>query len=475
MKVALVVDHPRRDLSGLCLEACELVRRGHTVFLVPMYLNDEVFSIIPDLVVLNYMRRPSRGLVKALQACGIPVAVHSTEGGPINDIERYRHDLLLEPGITDRIAFYSFWGEKIASRAREGAWFPPEIIRATGSPRFDLYHPNWRAASLELNAATDYPDEPFILICSNYGLSNSAFSDSEGAVRSLVQQHDYDEATVRGWLANEEIAIHEMIALVKSQAKALRQARFVWRPHPFEKVETYQAAFAGLPNVEVRQGGEIVGWMLRARAAIQQFCTTSFDAWFAGVPSFRPAWIPAYIGVGDQNAVNLDCADEADLSRNLHAAVTGTFAYAEDFQRAVSQRVEEWFHHGDGRAYERLADCIDSVRPDVAEAERVRRVRRSTATPPAAGAWGRLADSALHGAGVMPTWNARNFRDRLQLIKRYRGSVKHFSVEDVRRIVDVLSAKSDGRLPLPRVCVGSKSDAYYLGNKLAQSVVLAPK
>jgi surface carbohydrate biosynthesis protein len=474
MKIALIVDHPRRDLGGLCLVACELVRRGHTVFLVPMYLNDEVFSILPDLVVLNYLRRPSRGLVSSLQACGIPVAVHSTEGGPINEVERYRHDLLLEEGITDRIEFYSFWGEKIASEARAGSWFPPEIIRTTGSPRFDLYHPDWRAASLELNPGAVYPSEPFVLICSNYGLSNSAFCDGEGAVRSLVQQHHYDEATVRGWLANEEIALREMIALVKSRAAALKDTKFVWRPHPFENVVTYQNAFAGVANVEVRQDGEIVGWMLRAHAAIQQFCTTSFDAWFAGVPSFRPAWIPAYIGVGDQNAVNLDCDSEAALSENLEAAVAGKFRYREDFAATAAQRIADWFHLGDGCAYQRLADCIEAVQPQVPLATRRKRVEKSTATTRGSGALRRFTDSALHRAGIMPTWNFANFRERLKLIKRYRESVKHFSVEDVRRIAGVLAAKSGGRFPMPRVCGGSQSEAYELGNKLAKSVVLAP-
>ena len=468
MKVALILDHPRRDLGGLCLLSMELVRRGHSVYLVPMYLNDEVLSIIPDLVVLNYLRRPSRNFLRTLHACGIPVAVHSTEGGPINEVQRYKHDLLLEADLTDRIEFYSFWGEKLAATAREESWFPEDRIAVTGSPRFDLYHPDWRAAAIEINRETPAPPQPFVLICSNYGLSNSAFCDGEGAVKALTEQHNYDPALVRSWLASEELAITAMIKLVKSQAERLPSVTFVWRPHPFEKVETYQKEFAGIKNIVVRAEGEIVGWMLRASAAIQQFCTTGFDAWFAGVPSFRPAWIPAYIGVGEQNAVNFDCENEESLYENLKAATSGNYHYDEEFTRGADERTKSWFHGGDGRSYVRLADRIESTIPKHSVAKRVASVRAKTATRFPR----RIVDSALHAAGFMPPWNSENFRNRLGLVKRYKASVKYFDPAIVRRITGILAAHSKGSFPAVHVCSGSESGTYILGNRRAESVVV---
>jgi hypothetical protein len=56
-RVALVVDHPQRDLGGLVLIALELCRRGVHVHLVPLNLQEqELWALTPDLVVLNYVR-----------------------------------------------------------------------------------------------------------------------------------------------------------------------------------------------------------------------------------------------------------------------------------------------------------------------------------------------------------------------------------------------------------------------------------
>jgi hypothetical protein len=52
--VAMVVDHPQRDLPGVVIVAADLAAAGCDVVLVPLnLLAAEVFSLAPDLVVLN--------------------------------------------------------------------------------------------------------------------------------------------------------------------------------------------------------------------------------------------------------------------------------------------------------------------------------------------------------------------------------------------------------------------------------------
>src|SRR5258708_1182882 len=102
-RIALIVDNPLRDLSGLCLLAIELSRRGATVMLVPMYLNDEVFSLAPDMVVLNYMTDGVAGLVQAIGNNGMEFGVLDTEGGPCTDIEvRYKRSVCADRTLTKK-------------------------------------------------------------------------------------------------------------------------------------------------------------------------------------------------------------------------------------------------------------------------------------------------------------------------------------------------------------------------------------
>ncbi|MGZ8378124.1 MAG: surface carbohydrate biosynthesis protein, partial [Gemmatirosa sp.] len=57
-RIALVVDHPQRDLGGIVLTALALCARGATCHLVPANIAPrEIWALAPDLVVLNYFRR----------------------------------------------------------------------------------------------------------------------------------------------------------------------------------------------------------------------------------------------------------------------------------------------------------------------------------------------------------------------------------------------------------------------------------
>src|SRR5687767_9150595 len=89
-RIALIVDHPLRDLGGLCLVAWELARSGAEVYLVPFNLQTrEVLALAPDLVVLNYLRPNNERFVDALIVANIGYAMLDTEGGFYGDLAKY--------------------------------------------------------------------------------------------------------------------------------------------------------------------------------------------------------------------------------------------------------------------------------------------------------------------------------------------------------------------------------------------------
>jgi len=76
MKIALIVDNPKRDLSGMALLAYRLCQMGATCFLVPFNLRDtELWALAPDFVLLNYLRVNNQELAKRMIQAGIKVGV----------------------------------------------------------------------------------------------------------------------------------------------------------------------------------------------------------------------------------------------------------------------------------------------------------------------------------------------------------------------------------------------------------------
>ena len=89
-RVALVVDHPQRDLAGLVLTAFELCRHGATCYLVPLNLQErEVWALAPDFVLLNYARLPNERFAHRLTEARIGFGVLDTEGGVWPDEAAY--------------------------------------------------------------------------------------------------------------------------------------------------------------------------------------------------------------------------------------------------------------------------------------------------------------------------------------------------------------------------------------------------
>lgn len=81
-RIALVVDHPQRDLPGLLLVAFELCRRGAVCHLIPLNLQErEIPALAPDFVLLNYVRMFNYELGRKLVRARVPIGMLDTEGG----------------------------------------------------------------------------------------------------------------------------------------------------------------------------------------------------------------------------------------------------------------------------------------------------------------------------------------------------------------------------------------------------------
>ena len=96
-------------------------------------------------------------------------------------------------------------------------------------------------------------------------------------------------------LRDQKQAIFEAFQrLIPELARAFPQLAIVVRPHPTEGQEVYQRIAAGNGRIHVTNEGNVVPWLLAARALIHNGCTTGVEAFVMRIPAFtyRPVDLP---------------------------------------------------------------------------------------------------------------------------------------------------------------------------------------
>src|SRR5688572_21224316 len=118
MRFGLVVDNPRRDLSGLILVARELRALGQQAVLLPMYVQGYESPLLGlDAVLLNYFRPVNYGLAQGYHQAGLGVFVLDTEGGVLSESgvdspDRWA-EFVRSSGCAEVIDGYFFWGDRV--------------------------------------------------------------------------------------------------------------------------------------------------------------------------------------------------------------------------------------------------------------------------------------------------------------------------------------------------------------------------
>lgn len=424
MKVALLVDHPLRDLPSATLVAVEICRRGHTVFLTPVArMKSELWALAPDFVLFYNLRHGREPMVRALLEAGVRIGVLDTEGGVFTNLEQYTGKALRHPDICRRISCFCAWGPRLASWAGEN-WLPPERVFVTGTPRTDFYVEPWRSVALRLSPWAGTVRPPLVLINGNFSVGNRLWGPRQDAPAADV--------------AVEQRGMAEFARLANRLAAALPDISFVYRPHPFEREEPYRTLLEQRPNLHLIKTGTVEGWILRSSAVIQRGCTTAIEAGLAGVPALSPAWIPARLEIEAVEAVSLPCPSENHLLDRVRAAAAGELTVPPAVAESLDAIVAGWFHAVDGKAHQRVAEVILDC---LGEGSQVS-LRRSEQEMDGRGFRGRLRTRARRLAGLPVGWSFRQWRDggSANWYPPDAGATQLFGAAEVQAIVDGLGA-----------------------------------
>jgi surface carbohydrate biosynthesis protein len=482
MKIALIVDNPYRDLPGLVLLAMRLCQEDVICHLVPMNLRDkELWTLAPDFVLLHQLRTVTQEFARELLKAGIKIGVLDTEGGVLASLDAYAKTMAPDQAVRHSVSCFCSWGPKLAEHAICEGWYQDEQIVVTGTPRFDFYGVTWREAALQASPYADAYPKPMVLINSNFPLINPRFKTPDEEAEMLVEHFGYDREYVLNWQSVQRQTMFGMVELANHLAARFQQLTIIYRPHPFERLETYYDLLEARDNLHLVKTGTVDGWILRASAVIQRSCSTAIEAGIAGVPALSPVWIPTPAIMSTAEDVSVPCETEEELTQILGSILTGNYERPTHIQHRLDEVISEWFYKVDSLAHERVADCILRSLPADGSRLRLHRCRNVAYGLGRSGASlkSKARATLLKTLGLTVHWSFRQWRPVLDDLAWWDKSEKYFDVHQVKILVDAVQtcAQAGSKVPLRKIRVQSAQERgdYHFGYLQGRSVMVFPE
>ncbi|MGH6948861.1 MAG: surface carbohydrate biosynthesis protein [Kiloniellales bacterium] len=356
-RIGLIVDHPRRDLAGLCLVAHRLLARGLEPILVPMYQQGiDVPLLGLDLVVVNYARANNRALLQTYAGLGLPVFVLDTEGGVLSEDGFDSPDVWAksarDSGLGALVSRYLFWGERTRDAFVANRALTAEAAQVTGSPRFDFCAPPWRRA-------LDWAERDYVLINTNFSSVNPLLTASAEQERQIFVEVGMEGAYADRLIEATSQAFARYLAAIEQTISANPELSFIIRPHPFEGRALYESRFGRYANVRVRAEGNVLNAIANARCVLHLNCGTAVEANLLGkVPiqlePINDEILSRHTPLPRQISYNPSSLEDVGHALAHIDEIEAGF----DFEGNLESRIRPFFGPLDGRAAERVADAI---------------------------------------------------------------------------------------------------------------------
>ncbi len=294
------VENQVRELDPKLLLAVVAARRGFTSYIGSHREIDLRIDTFPRGLYLNKsMTARNIKMFEIMRRVG-QVVVSWDEEALVHLPAEIYYSRRLSPVALGYLADLFAWGEDNAELWRDYPEMPSNLpIHVTGNPRTDMLRAQMRAFYEEevREIRARYGD--FVLVNTNFNHVNAFFpggglfrpAEAPGVPPELGQGGvGMPRAFAEGLRDHKQAIFEAFLELIPQIAQSFPQASVVVRPHPTENQEAYRRLAAGQERVHVTNEGNVVPWLLAARALVHNGCTTGVEAFVLGLPglSFRP-------------------------------------------------------------------------------------------------------------------------------------------------------------------------------------------
>jgi len=368
------VENQVRELDPKLLLACIAARRGFACIIGSRLEIDFRIASFPRSIYLSKsMTARSLKMFRIMRKLGHEIAVWDEEALVHMQPDTYFTRRLSAEAI-QYVSHLFAWGQENAELWRQYPDLPQTIpIHITGNPRGDLLrpelHPYFGSEAATLRER--YGD--FILVNTNFSNVN-AFVPSlnlflPGKVPGVPPRFGrgaigMSRAYAEG-LRDFKLAVFEDIkAVIPALEKAFPDVAVVVRPHPTENPQIYQEIAARCTRVHVTNEGNVIPWLMAARALVHNSCTTGVEAYIMRVPA------ATYMASRDEyyddgyyrlpNSLSYPCYSFDQLVETLQKIFSGELGAAEDDERETLMAYYLAAQHGP-LACERIVDVIEKI------------------------------------------------------------------------------------------------------------------
>jgi len=281
----------------------------------------------------------------------------------------------LHPSAIRQVLNLFAWGPDNVDLWRQYPQLPGNTpIHAVGNPRGDMLREEIRSFYAEDAELLRKRYGDFILINTNFNHVNAFGPDINlfkppkrpGAKAAFGRAARGMSREYAKGLHDHKQAIFEYFkALVPKLEQAFPQHTIVVRPHPTENHQVYRDIAANCERVHVCNEGNVVPWLMAARALIHNGCTTAVEAYVMKVPtiSYRPVVNEDYDNGFYRlpNGLSYESFNFEELTTLLGKILAGELAAANDEHRQAL--VDHYLAAQDGPlACERLVRVLDTLK-----------------------------------------------------------------------------------------------------------------
>ncbi len=370
----LPVENQVRELDSKVLLACIAARRGFSSYIGSRReFHFNITSFPRGIYLSKSITGASDMMFRIMRHLGHEVVAWDEEALVHLPADTY-YSRRLSPAAMAHVSRLFAWGEDNAEMWRQYPQLPENaVIAVTGNPRNDLLRP-------ELH---DYYDSEVEIIKNTYGnfiLVNTNFNhvNAFSAVQNLFQPIENTGDTPKlgraakgmsreyadGLRAHKQAIFEDFQRMIPALDEAFPDYGIVVRPHPTESQEIYHDIAARCKRVEVTNEGNVVPWLLAARALIHNSCTTGVEAYVMRVPAitYRETINEAYdFGFYRlPNLISRPCFNIEELEVTLTKILSGELGPAGGDDR--KQLIDHYLAAHDGPlACERIVDVLEDI------------------------------------------------------------------------------------------------------------------
>jgi len=282
--IAIIVDHPNRDLPSIVNISELLIKNNITnsVVLTPFYFIDNFFlsSLFKKqikYVVYNYLRINIFKYLRYSSNAGKINIIYDTEGAPGSDGLGLYKSFKVSKDYFNYIDHYIFWGTKQIQDIKKNFKLPFK----TSTAGYIRFH--------QKNLLSTKKKK--ILINTNFAFGDPKFNSKVKEIKEYNKLGFSDLSHAKKISDETYLRKINFINTIEQLIKNNFYEDFIIRPHPFENKESYNFLLKKYKNVSYDKSLTSIKSLSNSKLLIHIDCTTSIEAFYLGIPILTLSWL----------------------------------------------------------------------------------------------------------------------------------------------------------------------------------------